>query len=245
MGTNINFIELFIAFVLSSFIDIATSCHYVDQACPFAKSSNLLSARLLEDRSAETETKATEVGQADFRIYLCSPEWRPEIYWSNIMLDFTNKSERNMAVIVAKISATRCRNLRDCSVSSDVRNEGFFSSQNWQRLMLWKEKPPDGRTICDWLSGELRQPVRSREIFLNYDTLFRAGEKIGRFFFFFFLISLVGLWVLRTLTGLLYQPRMISDGDCGEIGGMSIGKGNRSVRRKICPSATLSTTNLT
>jgi hypothetical protein len=44
----------------------------------------------------------------------------------------------------------------------------------------------------------------------------------------FFLISEVGLWVLRPLTGLLYQPRMIGDGDCGEIGGMKIDKGNYS-----------------
>jgi hypothetical protein len=37
-------------------------------------------------------------------------------------------------------------------------------------------------------------------------------------------------------TGLLYQPRMIGDGDCGEIGGMKIGKGNRSTRRKPAPA---------
>jgi hypothetical protein len=41
-------------------------------------------------------------------------------------------------------------------------------------------------------------------------------------------------------TGLLCQPRMIGDGDCGEIGGMKIGRGNRSTRRKsalapLCP----------
>jgi hypothetical protein len=33
-------------------------------------------------------------------------------------------------------------------------------------------------------------------------------------------------------TGLLYHPRMIGDGDCGEIGGMKIGRVNRSTRRK-------------
>jgi hypothetical protein len=37
-------------------------------------------------------------------------------------------------------------------------------------------------------------------------------------------------------TGLLYQPRMIGDGDCGEIGGMKIGRGNRSTRRKPSPA---------
>jgi hypothetical protein len=56
---------------------------------------------------------------------------------------------------------------------------------------------------------------------------------VGREFFF----SGVGLWVLRPLTGLLYQPRMIGDGDCGEIGGMKIGRGNRKTRRKPAPAA--------
>jgi hypothetical protein len=41
-------------------------------------------------------------------------------------------------------------------------------------------------------------------------------------------------------TGLLYQPQMIDDGDCGVIGGMKFGRGNRSTRRKpaqapLCP----------
>jgi hypothetical protein len=35
------------------------------------------------------------------------------------------------------------------------------------------------------------------------------------------------------------------DYDDGEFGGMKIGRGNRSTRRKTCPSATLSTTNPT
>jgi hypothetical protein len=37
-------------------------------------------------------------------------------------------------------------------------------------------------------------------------------------------------------TGLLYQPRMIGDGHCGDIGGIEIGKGNRSTRRKPAPA---------
>jgi hypothetical protein len=35
--------------------------------------------------------------------------------------------------------------------------------------------------------------------------------------------------------GLLYQPQMTEDGDCGKIGGMIIGRGNRSTRRKPAP----------
>jgi hypothetical protein len=37
-------------------------------------------------------------------------------------------------------------------------------------------------------------------------------------------------------TGLLYQPQMIGDGDCGEIGGIKIGRGSRSTRRKPAPA---------
>jgi hypothetical protein len=33
----------------------------------------------------------------------------------------------------------------------------------------------------------------------------------------------------------LYQPKMIGDGDCGYIGGMKIGRGNWSTRRKPTP----------
>jgi hypothetical protein len=36
-------------------------------------------------------------------------------------------------------------------------------------------------------------------------------------------------------TGLLYQPQIIDDGDSGVIGGMKIGRGNRSTRRKPTP----------
>jgi hypothetical protein len=35
--------------------------------------------------------------------------------------------------------------------------------------------------------------------------------------------------------GLLYQPRMIDNNDYGAVGGMRIGRGNRSTRRKPAP----------
>jgi hypothetical protein len=38
-------------------------------------------------------------------------------------------------------------------------------------------------------------------------------------------------------TGLLYQTRMVGDGDCGETSGMKIGRGNRSTRRKPAPAS--------
>jgi hypothetical protein len=54
-----------------------------------------------------------------------------------------------------------------------------------------------------------------------------------------------GTFGTAATTGLLYQPQMIGDGDCGEIGGMKIGKGKPKYSEKTCSSATLSTTNPT
>jgi hypothetical protein len=61
----------------------------------------------------------------------------------------------------------------------------------------------------------------------------------SRYFFIqvlFLYISGLGLFDTATTIGLLYQPRMIGDCDCGESGGMKIGRGNRSTRRKPVPS---------
>jgi hypothetical protein len=48
------------------------------------------------------------------------------------------------------------------------------------------------------------------------------------------LLSRVRLSPLGTagITGLLYEPQMIDDGVCGAIGGMKVGRGNRSTLRK-------------
>jgi hypothetical protein len=53
--------------------------------------------------------------------------------------------------------------------------------------------------------------------------------------FFFFNLYGGTLGTVAT-TGLLYQPRMIGDDDCGEIDGMEIGRENRSTKSKPAPS---------
>jgi hypothetical protein len=70
-----------------------------------------------------------------------------------------------------------------------------------------------------------------------------ASCDVSAVIYFFIIISGVRLSPLGTAvtTGLLYQPQMMDDGDCGEIDGMKIGRGNRSTRRKpapapLCPS---------
>jgi hypothetical protein len=62
-------------------------------------------------------------------------------------------------------------------------------------------------------------------------------------FFFFNLCG--GTLSTAATTGLLYQPGMIGDGDCGENGGVKVGRRNRSTRRKPAPAPLLSTTNPT
>jgi hypothetical protein len=54
---------------------------------------------------------------------------------------------------------------------------------------------------------------------------------------FFFILSGVRLSPLGTAAtaGLFCEPQMIDDGDFGSVGGMKIGRGNRSTRRKPAP----------
>jgi hypothetical protein len=57
--------------------------------------------------------------------------------------------------------------------------------------------------------------------------------------FCFLLVSLGGVRLsplgTSATVGLLYQPRMIDD-DYGAVGGMRIGRGNRSTQRKRAPA---------
>jgi hypothetical protein len=56
---------------------------------------------------------------------------------------------------------------------------------------------------------------------------------------FLIILSVVRLSPFGTAAtiGLFHQPQMIDDDDdgCGKVGGMKIGKGNRSARRKPAP----------
>jgi hypothetical protein len=63
-----------------------------------------------------------------------------------------------------------------------------------------------------------------------------------RRYFLFFLFLWGGTKSLGTAatSGPLYKHQMIDEGDCGAIGGIKIGRGNRSTRRKpalapLCP----------
>jgi hypothetical protein len=59
-------------------------------------------------------------------------------------------------------------------------------------------------------------------------------EQGDRALLFSYWVRLSPLRTAATI-GLFCQPQMIDDGDCGAIGGMKIGRGNRSTRRKPAP----------
>jgi hypothetical protein len=65
-----------------------------------------------------------------------------------------------------------------------------------------------------------------------------GNDSISQYNFFLFLVG-VRLSPLGTVAtpGLLCQPQMIDDGDCGAVGGMKIGRGNQNTRRKPAPAA--------
>jgi hypothetical protein len=57
-----------------------------------------------------------------------------------------------------------------------------------------------------------------------------------RLFIIIIIISEVSPLGTAAISGLLYKPQMIDEGDCGAIGGMKIVRGNRSTRRKPAPA---------
>jgi hypothetical protein len=74
---------------------------------------------------------------------------------------------------------------------------------------------------------------------MNASSRRAVCQSVGTLYFFIIIIlSAERLSPLgtATATGLLYKPQMIDDGDCEAIGGMNIGRGNRSTRRKPAPA---------
>jgi hypothetical protein len=84
-----------------------------------------------------------------------------------------------------------------------------FSKRQWLTLVVFSIAD-----FCNAICVSLQAPFYPKEV----SSAFRACIII------IIIISGVRLSPLGTAatTGLLYQPRMIGDGDCGEIGGMKL-----------------------
>jgi hypothetical protein len=95
----------------------------------------------------------------------------------------------------------------------------------------------DGKYRGNWIEYRGENTANFSQTYLNrllyillYFIFNLCGETLGT----------------AATTGILYQPQMIGDGDCGEIDGMKIGRqGKPKYSEKTCSSVTLSTTNPT
>jgi hypothetical protein len=65
-------------------------------------------------------------------------------------------------------------------------------------------------------------------IFVAREAPFYEMVLVMYYSLFIIILSGVRLSLVGSVAtiGLLYQPQMIEDGDCGAIGGMTIGRGN-------------------
>jgi hypothetical protein len=77
-------------------------------------------------------------------------------------------------------------------------------------------------------------PIRLHGVVLNSLS---TGTTLPSYlyYYYYYWVRLGPLGTAATI-GLLYQPQMTDDGDCGAAGGMKIGRGNRSTRRKSAPA---------
>jgi hypothetical protein len=90
----------------------------------------------------------------------------------------------------------------------------------------------------DDIHAPTRIPKHVPRYYLGATTYFRGSfysflrEKEILLYYYIIILSGVRLSPLgaAATSGLLYQPQMIGEGDCGAIGGMKIGRGNRSIK---------------
>jgi hypothetical protein len=82
-------------------------------------------------------------------------------------------------------------------------------------------------------------PTTSRKahyIFVKKPAHYKCLVNKPIFFSFLLLVGWDLVPCTAAISGLLCQPQMIGEGDYGAIGGMKIGGGNRSTRRKPAPA---------
>jgi hypothetical protein len=121
------------------------------------------------------------------------------------------------------------------SASSIFRAEGGGKRFEAITTMATKETSFSDATLC--VLVEVIATFPRNVLPPSPDRTVGQGSKACLVLILFFYYS----WYSETdcestwYCGLSYQPQMIDDGDCGAIGGMKIGRGNRSTRRKPAP----------
>jgi hypothetical protein len=117
----------------------------------------------------------------------------------------------------------------------------YLQEDSWYSFLLEAESTPG--PLCSWkgLHGVIFQKI---EFFIT--TVVRTSNPVRVHPTYFIIIIIIIIIIVSGVrlsplgtaanTGLLYQPQMIGDGDCGAIGGMKTGRGNRRTQRKPTPA---------
>jgi hypothetical protein len=126
---------------------------------------------------------------------------------------------------------TRSRN-SSLGIETCCGLEGRVSISGRSKILFFSitSKPVLGLTqpLIQWIMRAVSLGVKCLDLKLTTHLHVLPRSTV------FFLFCGVGLSLLGTAatSGLLYKSQMIDEGDCGAIGGMKIGRGNRSTRRK-------------
>jgi hypothetical protein len=138
--------------------------------------------------------------------------------------------------------------ISDMTISRTVSlGEAFIQSRNWANSSICKVYHNEEIVLlCETeniscinlllLEVSIRGSVLLESLILQRRFMKNRIQSRCRGHVFFLLMG----WdwvhlVRRPLFGLLYQPQVIDDDDCGAMGGIRIGRGNRSTRRKPAP----------
>jgi hypothetical protein len=137
-----------------------------------------------------------------------------------------------------KACKNRCGNSHVAYVSFSERNEWCWNSVssskcyvNYLLLQYWIV------TVSSGLRRRLKKFRKVYAIYCGNEGTSSSASDVGRYVI---IAKFLGMgWhsvhlIRRPLTGLLYQPRMIDD-ECGAVGGLRIGGGNRNTQKEPAP----------
>jgi hypothetical protein len=112
----------------------------------------------------------------------------------------------------------RCQNL-----STNIRNSFIYLIFSIYLLLAFSFGP--SILLSSLLPNTIRLELKANFVSVLLFIIIISSSRVG--------LSPLGT---AATSGLLYKPQMIDESDCGAIGGMKIGRGNRSTRRKPAPA---------
>jgi hypothetical protein len=108
-------------------------------------------------------------------------------------------------------------------------------NKDWQAKPKYSEKTCPSATFPPQIPHEQTRARTRAARGSQRLTAWAMARPRRKWLLLFFYYWWGGIGTAAT-SGLLYKPQMIYEGDCGAIGGIKIGRGNRSTRRKPAPA---------